>query len=190
VRVIAGSLGGRRLAAPAGHGTRPTSDRVREAIFNILGPPPEGARVLDLFAGAGGLGIEALSRGAAHAVFVDQAKAALRCLRDNLAALGLTAATRIVAGDARRALEDLDRAAAADPAAGFDWIFLDPPYASDLADAALVRIGAGALARPGAVVVVEHDRRVALDPARGVLELADARRYGDTAVSLYRRSPR
>lgn len=182
MRVIGGRLGGRRLSAPAGDATRPTSDRVREAIFNILGPPPDDARVLDLFAGAGGLGIEALSRGAASAVFVDASRAAARTVRANLAALGLDDVTRVVIADAARALGDLERGGAA-----FDWIFVDPPYATELAEQALRRLGGGALVRPGAVVVVEHDRRRALDQAYGALELRDRRRYGDTEVSFYRR---
>jgi 16S rRNA (guanine966-N2)-methyltransferase len=183
VRIIAGSLGGRRLTAPPGAATRPTSDRVREAIFNILGPPPDGARVLDLFAGAGGLGIEALSRGAAYGHFVDQSRAAIRCLKGNLDALGLADRSRVVLADAGRALADLERAG--DP--GFDWIFLDPPYASDLVTATLGRLATGPLAAPGAVVIAEHDRRRVLDPSYGALELASHRRYGDTAVSFYRR---
>jgi 16S rRNA (guanine966-N2)-methyltransferase len=184
VRVIGGRLGGRRLVAPEGDGTRPTSDRVREAIFNILGPPPDGARVLDLFAGAGALGIEALSRGAGFALFVDQARSARRCVEQNLATLGLSAAARVVAGDARRVLADLGRTTTA----AFDWAFVDPPYASDLAATALAALGASdALLGAGAVVVVEHDRRTALDPSYGALALDDQRRYGDTAVSFYRR---
>jgi 16S rRNA (guanine966-N2)-methyltransferase len=188
VRVIAGSLGGRRLAAPAGATTRPTSDRVREAIFNILGAPPTGARVLDLFAGAGGLGIEALSRGAAHADFVDQSRAAIACLRGNLAALGLAAdRARVRQGDATRVLADLARGAASTPGAGFDWLFIDPPYASELVVTALTRLGEGEICRPGAVVVAEHDRRRVLDPSYGALARTDERRYGDTSVSFYRR---
>src|SRR5918998_6335794 len=99
MRVVAGTHGGRRLATPPGSATRPTSDRVREALFSILGAAVDGARVLDLFAGSGALGIEALSRGAAEATFVERAPAALRALRGNLAALGIEAAVH--AGDAR-----------------------------------------------------------------------------------------
>jgi 16S rRNA (guanine(966)-N(2))-methyltransferase RsmD len=186
VRVIAGSLGGRRLVAPGGALTRPTADRVREAVFSILGPPAEGCRVLDLFAGAGGLGIEALSRGAAHAVFVDRARPAVACLRRNLEALEIAARARIVAGDVERALADLDRRCrVGEP--GFDWVFIDPPYAGDLAARTLEGLGAApALLRADATLIAEHDRRRPLDPAYGALERADQRRYGDTAVSIYR----
>ena len=96
VRIIGGAAGGRRIRAPRGLGTRPTSDRVRQAVFNILGPPPQGARVLDLYAGAGGLGLEALSRGAAHAVFVDAAVAAARTIAANLDDLCLAPQATVV----------------------------------------------------------------------------------------------
>src|ERR671914_2355707 len=121
MRVIAGRFGGRRLAAPPGAATRPTSDRVREALFSILGERVAGARVLDLFAGSGALGIEALSRGAAEATFVDTAAPAIRTVRANLDALG--AAAEVRRADARRFLG----AASAD-ARQYDLVFLDPPY--------------------------------------------------------------
>src|SRR5688500_5845100 len=121
MRIIAGTLGGRRLQAPAGDDTRPTADRVREALFSILGPPPEGARVLDLCAGAGGLGLEALSRGAASAVFVDADRRAIEALRANIEALGVGATSQVHKGDARTQLRKL--------AGPFDWVFADPPYA-------------------------------------------------------------
>src|SRR3954453_13668244 len=121
MRVIAGSYGGRTLKAPAGDGTRPTSDRVREALFSILGDRVAGARVLDLFAGSGALGIEALSRGAASATFVDDAPAALRVLRANLEALGEDA--EVVRADAVRWLR-----AASGRAHQYDLVLLDPPY--------------------------------------------------------------
>ncbi|HTM21589.1 MAG TPA: 16S rRNA (guanine(966)-N(2))-methyltransferase RsmD, partial [Kofleriaceae bacterium] len=152
MRIIAGSLGGRRLKAPPGDATRPTADRVREALFSILGPPPEGARVLDLCAGAGGLGLEALSRGAAAAEFVDSDRAALAALRANIDALGLGTASRVHAGDARSVLRRL--------AGPFHWVFADPPYRSGLADQMLAELGDGRLLAPDPVVVVEHDRRL------------------------------
>src|SRR5881394_1213907 len=114
MRIIAGEWGGRRLAAPPGRDTRPTSDRVREALFSILGPL-DGARVLDLFAGSGALGLEALSRGAAQATLVERAPAALRALRENVA--------EVVAADARAYLR-----AAREQGAQYDLVFLDPPY--------------------------------------------------------------
>jgi 16S rRNA (guanine966-N2)-methyltransferase len=182
MRVIAGRAGGRRLAAPPGAATRPTADRVREALFSILGPPDRDALVLDLFAGAGALGIEALSRGAARAVFVDRSRAAVRCVRRNLDELGLTAAAEVHQDHAPRFAARL--ADAGGPA--FTWIFLDPPYDSDLGPLALAELGRADLLVPHGVAVFEHDRRRAPDERYGVLVKADDRRYGDTELSFYR----
>lgn len=184
MRVIAGSARGRRLAAPPGEGTRPTADRVREALFSILGPPPAGAVVLDLFAGAGTLGIEALSRGAERAVFVDHARAAARVLRKNLEDLGLADRAEVHVGDATRFARRFER-----EGRSFSWIFLDPPYAAGLADAALAVIGTGRLLAPGGTLVVEHDRRAPPQDRHGLLLKADCRRYGDTELTFYRTGP-
>jgi 16S rRNA (guanine966-N2)-methyltransferase len=182
VRIIGGALGGRTIRAPRGAATRPTSDRVREAIFNILGAPDPEARVLDLYAGAGGLGLEALSRGAAAAVFVDGAVAATRCVEENLAALALTGRARVLRVPVAAALARL---------AGerFAWIFIDPPYASDEAARTLAGLGGAHLdlVGPDGVVIVEHDRRHDPGAAHGPLARDDQRRYGDTVVSFYRR---
>lgn len=182
VRIIGGSAGGRRLATPRGAATRPTTDRVRESLFSILGGPPEGTRVLDLFAGSGALGLEALSRGADHTVFVDQAPAALEVLRANLRSLGFGDRATVLRADALRALPRLERAGER-----FGWIFVDPPYASGLADAVLERLGTGDLVAAEGVVAVEHDRRRSPAQRSGVLIRDDQRRYGDTVLSLYRR---
>jgi len=175
VRVIAGTFGGRRLAAPPGSRTRPTSDRVREALFSILGARVPGARVLDLFAGSGALGIEALSRGASSAVFVDDAASAIKAIRANLEALAITADVR--RADALRFL-----GAASGDGAQYDLVFLDPPYR--LADTLADRLSEAipAVLAPGAVAVAESDRRapLALD-----LPLLDERRYGDTLIRIY-----
>src|SRR5256714_7328776 len=157
VRVIAGRLGGRRLKAPRGRRTRPTSDRVREAVFALLGEV-DGARVLDLFAGAGGLGIEALSRGAAHAVFVEQAGAAVDVLRDNLGALAVgPAEAEVRHGEALSALQIARRRSET-----YDLGFIDPPY--DRAQGLERTLGEllPPLLGPGARVVVESDRRAPL----------------------------
>jgi len=181
MRVIAGSARGRRLAAPPGEGTRPTADRVREALFSILGPPPDSAVVLDLFAGAGTLGIEALSRGAERAVFADHSRAAARVLRKNLEELGLAGRAEVHVGDATRFAQRLAR-----DGRTFSWIFLDPPYAAGLADAALAAIAAGRLLAPDGTVVVEHDRRAPPQAEHGLLLKADCRRYGDSELTFYR----
>jgi 16S rRNA (guanine966-N2)-methyltransferase len=175
MRVVAGRFGGRRLRAPAGRATRPTSDRVREALFSILGERVVDAQVLDLFAGSGALGLEALSRGAAGATFVDSAPAAIRAVSDNLAALETGAQVR--REDALRFLDGAARAGR-----HYDLVFLDPPYrlaerlGRPLSDAL------PAVLAPGAVVVAESDHRA---PLALTLPLHDERRYGDTLIRLH-----
>jgi 16S rRNA (guanine966-N2)-methyltransferase len=157
--------------------TRPTSEKVREAIFNIL-PDVGGIQVLDVFAGSGALGIEALSRGAAHATFIDLGKQALTTVRTNLRDLGLDGRATVLAGDAV-ALVARHR-----PAAPWGLVFIDPPYRSDLA----IR-SAGALAHlaEDAVIVIEYDRRNPPPERIDSLLRTDERRYGDTMVAFYRR---
>ena len=174
-RVIAGEFGGRRLQAPPGDATRPTSDRVREALFSILGDLVDGARVLDLFAGSGALGIEALSRGAAEATFVETDAKAQRALRANLAALGIRAEVR--RGDALAFLR------AASPAERqYDLVLLDPPYRLSPRLGPELSEALPPLLAPGALVVSESARRspLALD-----LPLDDERRYGDTLIRIH-----
>ncbi|WP_437811673.1 16S rRNA (guanine(966)-N(2))-methyltransferase RsmD [Sorangium sp. So ce1078] len=181
MRVIAGRLGGRRLAAPRGEGTRPTADRVREALFSSLGDVT-GALVCDIYAGTGALGIEALSRGARRAVFIESGRPALATLRENLAALGLAEAARVVPLPVERAL-DLLR-----DEGPFDLALLDPPYAAlTKAAAAAARLaGPLGLLAPAGRLVLEHARR---DPSPEIVGLtcAAVRTYGDTAVSFYTR---
>jgi 16S rRNA (guanine966-N2)-methyltransferase len=165
----------RRLRSPRG-GLRPTSDRVREAIFNRIGGL-EGARVLDLYAGTGALGIEAASRGAASLVFVERAPRCLSVLRANLATLGLKGSARVVAGDVPRAVRRLGGAGDR-----FDLVLVDPPYGSDeIRRACEALVASGVLAR-GARVVVERGRRHPLPVVEG-LAAVDERRYGDTVVA-------
>jgi 16S rRNA (guanine(966)-N(2))-methyltransferase RsmD len=181
VRIVGGSLGGRVLRAPAGRATRPTSEKVREALFNILGSV-EGDRVLDLFAGSGALGIEALSRGAAHVTFVDAGKPALMAVRANLDQLGIADRATVIAADA------VATAGRLVPAEPWRVVFVDPPYASELAQQAVLAIPVSHLA-PGAVVVIEHDRRNAPPEALGSLLRTDQRRYGDTMISFFEVRP-
>jgi 16S rRNA (guanine966-N2)-methyltransferase len=175
MRVIAGSYGGRTLKAPAGASTRPTSDRVREALFSILGTRTHDARVLDLFAGSGALGIEALSRGAQTVTFVDDAHAAIRAVQANLQALN--AGAEVHRTDALRFL-----GAASRSGAQYDLVFLDPPYRYAERLARPLSEAIPAVLAPGAVAVAESDRRapLALD-----LPLHDERRYGDTLIRIY-----
>lgn len=180
LRVIAGELRGRKFAAPGGTRTRPTSDRVRESLFNLLGPLPRGSRVLDLFAGSGALGIEALSRGARHATFVEKERTALTALRGNLRALDLVDRTTVVPADVFRD--------AMEPAGGpFDRIFADPPYGADLSGPTLLRAAAW-MAEDG-VVVLEHAAAEPLPEPPEPLALWKSRRYGGTIVSLFARIP-
>jgi 16S rRNA (guanine(966)-N(2))-methyltransferase RsmD len=156
---------------------------VREALFSILGAPPEGTRILDLFAGSGGLGLEALSRGAEEVIFIDQNNAALQALRHNIDELGFGASTQVHRGDA---LRHLQRLLSSD--ASFHWIFIDPPYATGLATRCLALLGAGSLLAEEGQIVVEHDRRSPPDEIYGSLVKTDSRRYGDTCVSFYERT--
>jgi len=182
MRIVSGWLGGRTLRAPPGASTRPTSERVREAIFSILGEVPPDTDVLDLFAGSGAMGLEALSRGATGVTFVDSARPALQVLRANLTELGVGAEARVVAGDAVTWLRRLP-----DPTAQrWRWVFIDPPYRSELAASVLDALGAHRSALTAdARVVVEHDRRNAPLDRHGSLIRTDSRRYGDTVVSFY-----
>src|SRR5213083_2585002 len=153
MRVVGGRLGGRPLLTPKSQGIRPTSDRLREALFNILqhayADPVSGARVLDLFAGTGALGLEALSRGAAFALFVDDGAEARGLLRENVAALGLGGVSRIFRRDATKL-------GPAHPLEPFSLVFLDPPYGKGLAEKALVSARDGGWLAPGALIVVEE----------------------------------
>ena len=180
MRVTGGSLGGRRLAA-APRGVRPSADRVREALFARLPGLEDGAgwKVLDLYAGTGSLGIEALSRGAGRAVFVERSRAAVAVLRRNLAALGLEARSRVLAVDARSAARRL-----AAERERFRLVLADPPYADPGWGEALASLVAADVLEREAVVVVERGRRHSLPDVPG-LQTRDSRRYGDTILEWF-----
>jgi 16S rRNA (guanine(966)-N(2))-methyltransferase RsmD len=182
MRVIAGSARGRRLEAPRGHLVRPTADRVKEALFSILGSRVDlaGAVLLDLFAGSGALGIEALSRGAASVTFVEQDHAARRALQVNLERCRLAQRAQTVGRAVQVALARL-----AGEGARFDGVLMDPPYGKGLADRTLGLLAASALVRPGGWVAAEHHVDDGLAEAYGDLRLTTAKRYGKTVVSLY-----
>ncbi len=175
MRVVAGRFGGRRLSAPPGRGTRPTSDRVREALFSILGPL-DGARALDLYAGSGALGIEALSRGAAEAVFVERDARAADVLRANLEALGAEAELRRV--DVLAALREARKRGET-----YDLVLCDPPYRLAPGLGRSLGEALAPLLAAGARVVTESDRRAPLD--LDDLPLTDERRYGDTLIRIH-----
>jgi len=182
MRIVGGRLGGRTLASPHSQAIRPTADRLRESLFNILvhayGDPAAGARVLDLYAGTGALGLEALSRGAAFALFVDDAAEARALLRENIAALGLGGITRIFRRDATRL-------GPAHPLEPFSLAFLDPPYGKGLAEKALASARAGGWLAQGALIVVEEAADAAFTSPEGFEEV-ERRRYDDTEVAFLR----
>lgn len=185
MRIVGGRFRGRPIASPAGALTRPTSDRVREALFNILlhGIPDfeiEGARVLDLFAGTGALGLEALSRGAAYCLFVEDDADARGVIRENIEALGLTGASKLWRRDAAK----LGPAAPMQP---FQLLFADPPYGKGLGDQALAAAASGGWLSPGAVCVLE-ERADAEPEIPAAFTLLDRRVYGDTALHFLRKS--
>lgn len=180
MRIVGGRFKGRAIAAPAGRDTRPTSDRARESLFNVLAhaewsPGVEGRRVLDLFAGSGALGLEAMSRGAAFALFVETDAAARGTIRDNIEALGLFGATRIH----RRDATDLGvkPAGLGDP---FDLVFLDPPYHRGLGERALARLGDGGWISDDALIVFECAADEA--PEAPGYAVVDARAYGAAKI--------
>ena len=182
MRVVGGRLRSRPIAGPKGESLRPTADRLRESLFNILthayGDPVTGARVLDLFAGTGALGIEAVSRGSAFALFVDDGVASRALLRDNTEALGLGGVTRIFRRDATRL-------GPVHPLEPFTLAFLDPPYRKGLAEKALASARDGGWLIPGALVVVEEATDAAFKAPEGYEEL-ERRAYDDTELVFLR----
>ena len=179
LRVIAGELKGRRLRTRPGLRTRPTAERTREAIFSILGPAVRHAHVLDLFAGTGAFGIEALSRGAASALFIEVDRAACTLLVGNLQACGLTATTRVLRWDAARNLNCLRNH---EPR--FQLIFMDPPYGRDLIAPALAHLHHAGCIADGAQLVIEHGANDLLPEPAIPYRLLTQRRYGKTLVSF------
>jgi len=183
MRIVGGRFRGRPLAAPGDDRTRPTSDRVREAVFNVLlhgipGFELQGAKVLDLFAGTGALGLEALSRGAAFCLFVEEEAEARALIRRNIEALGLTGVTKIF----RRDATDLGPAGRND---GFTLAFLDPPYGQGLAERAMASAAAGGWLADGAIAVIEEHKGKQIALPAGFVQL-DRRAWGDTEVTFAR----
>ena len=184
MRVVGGRLKGRSLASPASRDIRPTADRLRESVFNVLvhayDDPRQGARVLDLFAGTGALGIEAISRGAGFALFVDNGAEARALLRNNVEALGLGGVTKVFRRDATNL-------GPAHPVEPFSLVFLDPPYGKGLAEKALISLRDGAWLTPGALLVVEEATAAAFTAPEGFAEL-ERRAYDDTELVFLKAS--
>lgn len=177
MRIVAGAFRGRTLATPRGQSIRPTTDRTREAVFNVLAhrfPRLEGARVLDLFAGTGALGLEALSRGASYALFIEESAEGRGLIRSNVEAFGLMGRTKIFRRDAT-ALGD------AGTMAPFNLVFADPPYGKGLGERALRSARAGGWLAPEALCVIEEAAGASFDPGSGFV-LLDERSYGDTTI--------
>jgi len=176
MRVIAGALKGRRLTAPTWEGLRPTSDKLRETLFNLLAPAVVGARLLDGYAGTGAVGIEAISRGARDVTFVERDRRARALIAKNLVDCGIVEGYAIIGSTVLHAIETLSDGPA------FDIVFLDPPYASDIHD---VLQHVGAIVKEDGIVIVEHARRSQPPDAAGTLRRTREVRSGDSSLSIY-----
>lgn len=174
MRIIAGTLKGRRLAGPAGPSVRPTSDSLRETLFNILGPRVQGATVVDGFAGTGAVGLEALSRGAAHVTFVESDRRVLDVLRRNIGHCGAEAQSTVLGRDFIRAIPEVEKC---------DLAILDPPY--DVKDLDGIVRAAGEMIAPGGRIVLEHSRRRTPPDSAGSLPRTRTVTAGDSALSFY-----
>jgi len=180
LRVITGIAKGRRLKAPRGLETRPTTDRTKESLFNIIGNRINGIMFLDLYAGTGAIGIEALSRGAGLAVFVENNPRALKVIRENLALTGLTGHARVLSQDAERAIETL-----AAEGSKFDIVFMDPPYLKGLVKTGLKKIDECRIVASGGLVIAESGKLDVLPESTGRLQLIRREKYGDSDLSFY-----
>jgi 16S rRNA (guanine966-N2)-methyltransferase len=179
MRIISGISRGRSLTTPKGHALRPTSDRVKESIFNILGEEVEGKMVLDLFAGTGNLGIEALSRGAKKACFVEKAIEALRMIKKNLLQCGFSAQAEIIPKEVNRAITLLETRKES-----FDLILMDPPYEKGWIQRTLVKLNNHNIYHEGSILVIEHSRREPLPQETKMWSVVKQRKTGDTIISI------
>lgn len=181
MRVIGGKYRGRRLRSAPGLTIRPTSDRLRETLFNILTPVIEGSRFLDICAGSGAVGIEALSRGANHATFIERSRRVCATIESNLAGLGITDGAAVINRDAGAALRRL-----ASESREYDVAFFDPPYSSDVYSEVMVLLGSSALIADSGIVVVEHRVKAPLSRWCGDLKVYRAVEQGESALAFYR----
>jgi len=179
MRIISGTSKGRRLVTPKGPALRPTSDRVKESIFNILGEEVEGKVVLDLFAGTGSLGIEALSRGATKVSFVEKSREALRLIKRNVLQCGMAGQSEILAKDVNRAIGILSQRGES-----FDLILMDPPYVKGLIQRTLLKLQSNRIHRDESILVIEHNRREPLPKRIEGWDLLRERAIGDTVISF------
>lgn len=182
MRVISGKRKGHILKAVPGMGTRPTSDKVKEALFNMIGPYFSSGIALDLYGGSGGLGIEALSRGMDHVIFVDHDKKAVSVIKENLRKTNLFDQAEVYCNDAKRALRALVKRNMK-----FDYIFLDPPYAKQQLESDMLFIDENSILSDSGTIICEHDRSVTLNRKVGTLQLVRSEVYGDTTISLFKK---
>ncbi|MBP1936472.1 16S rRNA (guanine(966)-N(2))-methyltransferase RsmD [Paenibacillus sediminis] len=180
MRVISGSAKGRALKGVPGMGTRPTTDKVKEAIFSMIGPYFEGGMALDLFAGTGGLGIEALSRGMDRAIFIDMEPKSIEVIRANLKSTGLAEKAEVYRNDAVRAIKALEKRSVS-----FDLVFLDPPYRLKHGDELMQLMDERGLLNPQAIVVLEYESSYEYPESFGHFVCQRKAIYGETAVSIY-----
>ncbi len=179
MRIITGKFKGRKLYTPKDRHVRPTSDRVKEAIFSMLGDTITDNRVLDLFAGTGSLGLESLSRGASHCVFVDNNRDSIQLIKDNINHLGASKESTVISGDYRIALNQVK-----DP---FDLIFIDPPYHVEEIEDILLTIDKKGLLEEDGAIVVERDHRHTLPDEVGSFRTTKSKKYGTTHITFYQR---
>jgi 16S rRNA (guanine966-N2)-methyltransferase len=188
MRIIAGKFRSRILKSLKGHALRPTSDRLRETLFDVLGADVASSRFLDLFAGTGAVGIEALSRGAAHALFIEKHPPAARIIRENLASLGIESEGEVLSGDVLKILEKMILRPPA-PEASFHFAFVDPPYAAgEHYREVLHFLGSSSLLAENAIVILESYHKMALPKSAGDLERYRVLRQGDAALTFYRKT--
>ncbi|MEG6584098.1 16S rRNA (guanine(966)-N(2))-methyltransferase RsmD [Dendrosporobacter sp. 1207_IL3150] len=180
MRIITGKAKGAKLKAPRGLDTRPTTDRVKESIFNILGDVVNGAKVLDLFAGTGNLGLEALSRGATQAVFIDQSAVSIGVIKDNAAHTKLVDYAEIHKGDVLRVLDRLSNTDRM-----FDLVFCDPPYNKGYVRSVLEKLDQNGIFAEQGILVLEHSRHESVEGEWKSLELRRSEKYGETIVSFF-----
>ncbi|WP_028991671.1 16S rRNA (guanine(966)-N(2))-methyltransferase RsmD [Thermoanaerobacter thermocopriae] len=181
MRVIAGKLRGRKIKSIEGSEVRPTADRVKESLFNILMNKIEGSVFLDLFAGTGNIGIEALSRGAQFCYFVDKSLKSVKCIRENVAELNLIPFAKILHRDVLKVIEILDQ-----NNTKFDIIFLDPPYYQNLAEKTLIKLGKAKLLKRGGIIIAQHHKNDKVKETYGNLVKVRENKYGETILSFYK----
>lgn len=182
MRIIAGEAKGRRINAPVGRETRPTSDRVKESIFNILGDRVPGAKILDLFAGTGNMGLEAISRGAEHCIFIDSSKEAIRIIHENINTLKYQDKCEVYNNDAIAAMEILNKRNIK-----FDIIFLDPPYHKNIITTVLKTLNNTEILNHNGLIIAEHDNKDIVPDVFNEFIMIKKAEYGNTTVSFYRK---